>query len=141
MSFSFGNDHTFAFGASSRTSSPKSSSPKHDQRIRMLESEIVTLKDEIAKTKSLLSELIQWKTNMKEQHSNQQDTIDTLRKRLGAIERKHAPELIEYNYEEIKSRIDPFRDELKMTHRVFARLIRLRYEVPLAIPICTKRVI
>ncbi len=59
--------------------------------------------------------------------------INLIQSKLDAIERKYTPELIEYNYEEISARLDPIRSELKMTQRIFARIIRNHYDVPLAV--------
>lgn len=41
----------------------------------------------------------------------------------------------EYDYDEIKSRLDPIRDELKITQRIFGRIIRNRYAAPVAIAV------
>ncbi len=41
-------------------------------------------------------------------------------------------ELHEYNYDDIRQRLDPIRDELKMMQRVFMKAVRLRYAIPVA---------
>ncbi len=58
-----------------------------------------------------------------------------LQDRLNTIEGKYTPELIKYDYDEIRARLDPIRSELKITQRIFARIIRNHYEVPLAISV------
>lgn len=64
--------------------------------------------------------------------------IQQLKAKLDSVERKFAPELIEYDYDEISSRLDPIRDELKMMQRVFGRAVRLRYMAPVAIAVPLK---
>ncbi len=45
---------------------------------------------------------------------------------------------IKYDYDEIRSRIEPFCDELLLTQRIFARILRGRYSLPIAIPVAEK---
>lgn len=77
-------------------------------------------------------------TELKNENQLMKNQLTILKSKVDALERKHAPELIEYDYELIKSRIDSFRDELKMTQRIFARIIQSRNIIPLAIPIVYK---
>lgn len=65
-------------------------------------------------------------TELKNENQLMKNQLTILKSKVDALERKHAPELIEYDYELIKSHIDPFRDELKMTQRIFARIIQNR---------------
>lgn len=97
----------------------------YSDRIIKFELEIKQLKSE--KNKEI--------EQLREQLDTYRNTIKIIQNKLDAIERKYTPELIEYNYEEIKARLDPIRFELKMTQRVFARIIRNHYEVPLAISV------
>lgn len=77
-------------------------------------------------------------TELKNENQLMKNQLMILKFKVGAIERKYAPELIKYDYELIKSRIDTFRDELKITQRIFARIIQSRNIIPLAIPIAHK---
>lgn len=99
--------------------------------------EIQTLKKQIINQDKIYNESID---KFKEQIKMLTEQNAILQSKVDAIERKHAPELIEYDYELIKSRIDIFRHELKMTQRIFARIINSRYNVPIAtaIPISSK---
>ncbi len=93
---------------------------------------IIKLELEIKQLKSEKTEEIE---QLKEQLDTYRNTIELIQNKLDAIERKYTPELIEYNYDEIKARLDPIRSELKMTQRIFARIIRAHYEAPLAISV------
>ncbi len=75
---------------------------------------------------------------LRKQQDADHKEIQHLKFKLCEIERKFAPELIEYDYDEIKSRINPIRAELKMMHRVFVRALRLRYNTPVAIAMPVK---
>ncbi len=70
---------------------------------------------------------------LREQIANDQIKTNIIQSKLDSMQRKYTPELIEYNYDEIKSRLDPIRSELKIMQRIFARNIRNNYEVPFAI--------
>lgn len=61
-----------------------------------------------------------------------------LQNQIGDLNTKFVPELIEYDYDEIKSRISPIRAELKMAQRIFGKAIRLRYMAPVAIAVSLK---
>ncbi len=64
--------------------------------------------------------------------------ISLLQTELQFIKAKFTPELVEYDYEAIKSRLDPIREELKMAQRLFARIIRNQYQAPMAVLVGTK---
>lgn len=70
---------------------------------------------------------------LREQIDNNHIKTNMIQLKLDGIQYKYAPELIKYNYNEIKSRLDPIRKELQTTQRIFTRLIRNNYEVPFAI--------
>ncbi len=55
--------------------------------------------------------------------------------KLEALEAKVSPELIKYDYEEIKQRIDPIRDELMIASRIFDRILRSREKLPIAVAV------
>ncbi len=64
--------------------------------------------------------------------------ISLLQTELHSIKARFTPELVEYDYEAIKSRLDPIREELKMAQRLFARIIRNQYQAPMAVLVGTK---
>ncbi len=53
--------------------------------------------------------------------------INLIQSKLGEFERKYTPELISYDYNVIKARLDPIRSELKMAQRIFAKIIHKNY--------------
>jgi len=54
--------------------------------------------------------------------------VDSIKNRIAIA----IPEFVIYNYDEIKTHIDPFRHELLITQRIFARNIKIRSNLPVA---------
>ncbi len=92
-----------------------------------------------------------WETNKKDQlqvllssNAKMAEQIESLTNQLNEMKTQFTPELVEYDYDEIKARLDPIRRELKLVQHLFTRIIRNRYEgqyevqLPMAILIDTK---
>lgn len=92
------------------------------------------LSDNEVEIKSLVGE----NQLLREQSNANHLVIQHLKSKIETIERKISPELIEYDYDEIKSRLDPIRSEMKIVHRVFSRLIANSYAIPMATPVVPK---
>jgi hypothetical protein len=69
------------------------------------------------------------------ENASLKEQLCSMQARLKKVEHLVIPELIEYDYVAIKSRLDPYRAEMKLVHRTFARIIRARYDAPIAIAI------
>lgn len=76
-----------------------------------------------------------WETNKKDQlqvllsdNAKMAKQIETLTSQLSEMRSQFMPELVKYDYNEIRARLDPIRRELKLVQRLFARIIRSQYE-------------
>jgi polyhydroxyalkanoate synthesis regulator phasin len=99
-----------------------------------------TLADEkMAQLYADVRHLLQDNATQKDRIVAQETEINRLKANVDFLERKISPGSIEYDYDMIQRRIDPIRDELNYTQRVFARLIRNRYSAPVAILVSTAK--
>jgi len=75
-----------------------------------------------------INNLTQELSESKNKYNQLEQEVVSLRNRIASV----IPEPVVYDYEEIKSRIDPFRSELIIVQRTFARIINSRMSIPIA---------
>ncbi len=84
---------------------------KHEKDIQELQNQVNELNEKVVQASSQI-------TDLKEE--------------LYIIKCKYAPELPQYDYDEIKRRLNPIRAELKKMHRIISRTVQLTYDTPVA---------
>jgi hypothetical protein len=77
--------------------------------------------------------LLQENTMQKEKIAEQEIEINRLNANVDFLGRTRHAAPVEYDYATIRKRIDPIRSELKVAQRIFARVIRNTYAIPVAI--------
>jgi predicted RNase H-like nuclease (RuvC/YqgF family) len=67
------------------------------------------------------------------QLESKQYELRRLTSKVNKIEHHLPTEIVEYDYDAIKERLDPIRDELNIVQRTFRRIIHAQYKVPIAV--------
>ncbi len=67
------------------------------------------------------------------QLESKQHELRRLTSKISIIEHSLPTEIVEYDYEAIKERLNPIRDELNIVQRTFRRIIHAQYKVPIAV--------
>jgi hypothetical protein len=73
-------------------------------------------------------------STLEQQVKDLQEDNTILKAKLSSIEQAIGLD-VKYDYDEISSRIEPYRNELLLTQRIFARILRGRYSLPIAIAV------
>jgi hypothetical protein len=77
--------------------------------------------------------LLQENAKHKEKIGEQEIEINRLKANVDFLGRTRHATPVEYDYAMIRKRIDPIRSELKVAQRIFARVIRNTYTIPVAV--------
>ncbi len=97
-----------------------------DISIIALTSQLQDLTDEVQRLKRK-NEALEYQLESK------QYELHRLTSKVSQIEQHLPTEMVEYDYEAIKERLDPIREELSIVQRTFKRFINAQYKVPIAI--------
>jgi hypothetical protein len=100
------------------------------ERIAQLAKQYTELQKDNTMLKTKLSSI----ATLEQQVKELQEDNTMLKAKLSSIEQAVGLD-VKYDYYEIYSRIEPFRNELLLTQRIFARILRGRYSLPIAIPV------
>ncbi len=91
-----------------------------------LSSQLQDLTDEVQRLKRK-NEALEYQLESK------QYELRRLTSKVNKIEHHLPTEIVEYDYDAIKERLDPIRDELNIVQRTFRRIIHAQYKVPIAV--------
>ncbi len=91
-----------------------------------LSSQLQDLTDEVQRLKRK-NEALEYQLESK------QYELRRLTSKVNKIEQHLPTEIVEYDYEAIKERLNPIRDELNIVQRTFRRIIHAQYKVPIAV--------
>ncbi len=90
--------------------------------------QINTLKNKLIATTDTCNRLTTELIDINKKYNKINNELITLKNRIANV----IPEQVIYDYEDIGSRIQSFKDELLMTQRIFARIIKHRMNIPIA---------
>ncbi len=91
-----------------------------------LSSQLQDLTDEVQRLKRK-NEALEYQLESK------QYELRRLTSKVNKIEHHLPTEIVEYDYDAIKERLDPIREELSIVQRTFRRIIHAQYKVPIAV--------